>query len=59
MPNVGGSIGLTYQMEDVKVNFGYRVDMFFNAIDGGIDARKNENRGFMGPYASVSIGLGD
>ena len=59
VPNVGGSVGLSYRMDDFKINFGYRVDMFFNAIDGGIDARKNENRGFNGPYASISVGLGD
>ena len=29
------------------------------ATDGGIDTRKSENRGFFGPYASISIGLGD
>jgi len=59
VPNVGGSIGLTWRVEDFKVNFGYKADFFFNAIDGGIDARKNENRAFYGPYASISIGLGD
>jgi len=59
VPNFGGSIGLTYQMENFKMSFGYKADFFFNAIDGGIDARKNENRGFFGPYASISIGLGD
>lgn len=59
VPNVGGALGLSYRMEDFKVSFGYRADMFFNAIDGGIDARKNEDRAFFGPYASISIGLGD
>ena len=44
---------------DAKISFGYSADFFFGAIDGGIDARKNENRGFYGPYASISIGLGD
>jgi iron complex outermembrane receptor protein len=59
VPNVGGSVGLSWNLQNFKMSFGYRVDMFFNAIDGGIDARKNENRGFMGPYASISIGIGD
>jgi iron complex outermembrane receptor protein len=59
VPNVGGSVGLSWRLQDFKVSFGYKADFFFNAIDGGIDARKNENRGFMGPYASISIGLGD
>ena len=35
------------------------ADFFFGAMDGGIDARKSKNRGFYGPYASISVGLGD
>ena len=49
VPNVGGSVGLTYRVEDFKVSFGYRADIFFGAIDGGIDARKNENRAILRP----------
>jgi hypothetical protein len=59
VPNVGGSIGLSWQLQDFKMSFGYKADFFFNAMDGGIDARKEENRGFFGPYASISVGLGD
>jgi iron complex outermembrane recepter protein len=59
VPNVGGSVGLSWQLQNFKMSFGYKADFFFNAIDGGIDARKSENRAFYGPYASVSIGLGD
>ncbi|HUJ02195.1 MAG TPA: Lpg1974 family pore-forming outer membrane protein [Rhizomicrobium sp.] len=59
VPNVGGSLGLTYRMENFKVSFGYKADVFFNAMDGGIDSRKSENRAFYGPFASVSVGLGD
>jgi len=59
VPNVGGFAGLTWRVQDFKMSFGYKADFFFNAIDGGIDTRKNENRAFYGPYASISIGLGD
>jgi len=59
VPNVGGFAGVSWRYSDAKVSLGYRADFFFNAIDGGIDTRKNENRGFYGPYASISIGLGD
>ena len=59
VPNVGGFAGISFNYPGAKVSLGYRADFFFNAIDGGIDARKNENRGFFGPYASISIGLGD
>ena len=59
VPNVGGSAGISFKYDNAKISFGYRADFFFNAIDGGIDARKNENRAFYGPYASISIGIGD
>jgi hypothetical protein len=59
VPNVGGFAGLSFAFASAKISLGYRADWFFNAIDGGIDTRKSENRGFHGPFASISIGLGD
>jgi iron complex outermembrane recepter protein len=59
VPNFGGFAGVSLRYADAKVSLGYRADFFFGAIDGGIDTRKNENRGFFGPFASISIGLGD
>ena len=59
VPNIGGFAGLSYRMGGRgKIALGYRADMFFGAIDGGIAARKSENVGFYGPFASVSIGIG-
>lgn len=59
VPNLGGFAGLSLKWTNAKVSLGYRADIFFNAIDGGIDTRKNENRGFYGPFANISIGIGD
>lgn len=59
VPNVGAFGGLSFRYVDAKISLGYRADLFFNAMDGGIDARKSENRSFYGPFASVSVGLGD
>lgn len=59
VPNLGGFAGISFRYSDAKVSFGYRADYFFCAMDGGIDTRKSENLGFKGPYASISIGLGD
>ncbi|HEV2560764.1 MAG TPA: hypothetical protein VGT78_01360 [Rhizomicrobium sp.] len=59
VPNVGGFAGLSFRYSDAKISLGYRGDFFFGAMDGGIDTRKSENRGFFGPFASISIGLGD
>jgi hypothetical protein len=59
VPNLGGFAAVAWRYADAKVSLGYRADMFFGAIDGGIDAAKKENRGFYGPFASVSVGIGD
>jgi len=59
VPNIGGFAGISFKYADAKVSLGYRADFFFNAMDGGIDTRKNEDRAFYGPYASISVGLGD
>lgn len=59
VPNFGGFAGVSWRYPNAKVSFGYRADMFFRAIDGGIDARKTYDRGFYGPFAAISIGIGD
>jgi hypothetical protein len=58
VPNLGGFAGVSWRYPNAKVSAGYRADFFFGAMDGGIDARKNENVGFHGPFASVSVGIG-
>ena len=58
VPNLGGYAGLSMRYQNAKVSFGYRADMFFGAMDGGQDTARQYGRGFFGPYASVSIGLG-
>jgi len=59
VPNLGGYAAVSWRTDNAKISFGYRADMFFGAMDGGIDAAKRENRGFYGPFASISIGIGD
>jgi len=59
VPNVGAFAGLSYRYSDAKVSIGYRYDTFLNAMDTGIDTAKKSNITFNGPYASISIGLGD
>jgi hypothetical protein len=58
VPNVGGQAALSLNWPNAKVSFGYRVDFFFGAIDGGIDTQQSQDIGFYGPFATVSIGLG-
>lgn len=58
VPNVGGFAGVTYRVHDFKISAGYRADFFFNAMDGGNDARRSEKIGNYGPFATISFGLG-
>lgn len=57
VPNIGGFAGLSLRFPNAKVSLGYRADVFFGAIDGGIDTRKTYDRAFYGPFATISIGL--
>ena len=59
VPNLGAYAALSFRLTNAKVTLGYRYDRFFGAIDGGIDAAKKEDRAFYGPFASISIGIGD
>ena len=58
VPNLGGSVGMSFHYANAKVSFGYRVDEFFGAMDGGIDTHKSYNFGDSGPFVNLSIGLG-
>jgi hypothetical protein len=58
VPNVGALAGVTYRIHDFKISAGYRADFFFNAMDGGNDARISEKIGNYGPFATISFGLG-
>ena len=59
VPNLGGFAGVSFRYANAKVSFGYRADYFFGAMDGGIDIAQKKNQGIYGPYASISVGLGD
>jgi hypothetical protein len=58
VPNLGGFAAISWVYPGARVSVGYKADFFFNAIDGGIDTRNSVDRGFYGPFASISIGLG-
>lgn len=59
VPNVGGFAGLSFRYDNAKVALGYRADFFFGAMDAGIDKTKSYDRNFYGPFASISVGLGN
>jgi hypothetical protein len=59
VPALGGYLAASYRVSNAKISLGYRADWYFNALDGGVTASQKVNRGFFGPYASISIGIGD
>jgi len=59
VPNLGGMAGFSIKWPNAKISIGYRADYFFGAMDGGWDTYKKQDRSFVGPFASISIGLGD
>jgi len=56
-PNIGGFVAISVRRSVAAVNFGYRADFFFGAVDNGIVARKSGMLGFSGPYATISVGF--
>ena len=59
VPNLGGSLGVSVKYPNAKISIGYRYDTFLSAMDTGIDTAKKSNLTFNGPYASISIGIGN
>ena len=58
VPTVGVSLGLSYEVERLKISGGYRMERFFDVLDGGADERSTVDRGFDGPFVKLSIGFG-
>jgi outer membrane receptor protein involved in Fe transport len=54
----GASLGLAYDVRNVKVGAGYRIDTVKDALDAGVDARDEQDRTVSGPYFRISIGFG-
>ena len=52
------NLGLAYEVGRTRISGGYRFERFFDAIDGGIEARETFDRDFHGPYFKVSVGFG-
>jgi len=58
VPNVGGFAGATWRIQNFKLSLGYRADLFFGAVDVGVDQRHSGTLSFYGPFAAISVGLG-
>jgi hypothetical protein len=58
VPAIDAYIGASYRFPNAKISLGYRADMFFGAIDGGIAAAQKYDRSFYGPFTTISVGIG-
>ena len=58
VPVVDASLGLSYDIQRVKLSTGYRWERYYNALDGGYDQAKKYDRTNSGPYFKVAIGFG-
>ncbi len=58
VPNIGGFAGFSVRYASAKVTFGYRADLFVDAMDRGIDQRESQDAAFHGPFATISMGFG-
>ncbi len=58
VPAFSASLGLSYSVDRVSLRAGYRWERYFDAVDGGADARKTFDRTIDGPYFKVAIGFG-
>ena len=58
VPVLGASLGLSYKVDRVSVGAGYRWERYFDAIDGGIEERQQQDRTIDGPYLKLSVGFG-
>jgi iron complex outermembrane receptor protein len=58
VPVLALDLGLSYSVQRVKVSAGYRMERYFDVIDGGIEARRTYERTIDGPYFKIAIGFG-
>jgi len=58
VPVVDLSLGLSYEVQRVKVSTGYRWERYFNVLDAGYAERKDYDRTLDGPYFKIAIGFG-
>jgi iron complex outermembrane receptor protein len=57
VPTYSLSLGLSYEIDRVKVSAGYRWERYLDAIDGGVDKAQSFDRGVDGPYVKFRLGF--
>jgi iron complex outermembrane receptor protein len=57
-PTFGASLGLSYQIDRIKIGAGYRWERYFDVLDGGREEQQAVDRTIDGPYFKLSLGFG-
>jgi hypothetical protein len=58
VPVVDLSLGLSYEVERIKLSTGYRWERYFNVLDTGLSTREKADRTIDGPYLKIAVGFG-
>jgi len=58
VPVLDLSLGLSYEIQRVKVGAGYHWERYYKALDAGFAERKTYDRTFDGPYLKIAVGFG-
>ncbi|HEX6866221.1 MAG TPA: TonB-dependent receptor, partial [Caulobacteraceae bacterium] len=58
VPLVDLSLGLSFEVQRLKVGAGYRWERYFDAIDAGFGDSESFDRTIDGPYFKLSVGFG-
>ena len=57
-PMLDLSLGLSYEIQRVKVGAGYRWERYYNVLDAGYAEHKDYDRTIDGPYFKIAVGFG-
>jgi hypothetical protein len=58
VPVLDLGLGLSYEIQRIKVSTGYRWERYFNVLDTGYAERKANDRTMDGPYFKIAVGFG-
>jgi len=58
VPLIDVSLGVSYDIQRIKVGAGYRWERYFDVLDAGDADRKQYDRTFDGPYFKIAVGFG-
>jgi hypothetical protein len=52
------SLGLSYEIQRIRIGAGYRWERYFDVLDAGADEHENYDRTIDGPYLKIAVGFG-